>query len=205
MTDKSTGFLAVWSDVTAEQETDYLHWLTREHTTERLGVRGFAGVRVYRSLRNDLLRYFTHYELATPAVLASEAYLARLNAPTPWTQRIMPILGNFVRGGGRVFAEAGTGHGGIIAALRLDNLPFSDPVAAVQGVVGRDRIARAELLETDTAGTGIKTREKTFRGSDETFAWLLLIEGMDEVAVAAAVSSLGMSAAGNLYAQIFEL
>ena len=28
---KGAGFLAIWSDVKAEQETDYLHWLTREH------------------------------------------------------------------------------------------------------------------------------------------------------------------------------
>ncbi len=33
-----TGFLGIWSDVAAQDETDYLHWLTREHTEERLGV-----------------------------------------------------------------------------------------------------------------------------------------------------------------------
>ena len=99
MRDTNSGFLAIWSDVAAEQETDYLHWLTREHTSERLSVEGFAGVRVYRSLQGDVRRYFIHYELASPAALASAAYLARLNAPTPWTQRIMAVVGNFVRGG----------------------------------------------------------------------------------------------------------
>ncbi|RPI34160.1 MAG: hypothetical protein EHM67_14730, partial [Hyphomicrobiaceae bacterium] len=94
---KGTGFLAIWSDVRIEQETDYLHWLTREHTSERLSVDGFLRVRVYRSLEADLRRYFIHYELQSPDVVGSAAYLARLNAPTPWSQRIMPILGNFVR------------------------------------------------------------------------------------------------------------
>jgi hypothetical protein len=42
---KGAGFLAIWSDVKAEQETDYLHWLTREHTSERLDVDGFLRVR----------------------------------------------------------------------------------------------------------------------------------------------------------------
>ena len=114
---QGAGFLAIWSDVRLEEETDYLHWLTREHTSERLGVDGFLRVRVYRSLEAGVRRYFIHYELRSPDVLGSEAYLARLNAPTPWSQRIMPILGNFVRGGGRVLARAGTGEGAFLAAL----------------------------------------------------------------------------------------
>ena len=43
------GFLAIWSDIDAEHETDYLHWLTREHTAERVGVPGFLAVRVFRA------------------------------------------------------------------------------------------------------------------------------------------------------------
>jgi len=76
----SDGFLAIWSDVEPEQETDYLHWLMREHTSERLGVDGFQLVRVYRSLQPGIRRYFIRYELRSPGVLGSEAYLARLNA-----------------------------------------------------------------------------------------------------------------------------
>jgi hypothetical protein len=205
MIDEHTGFLAIWSDVTPEQETDYLHWLTREHTTERLGVPGFAAVRVYRSLQRDIRRYFFHYELTTPAVLASEAYLARLNAPTPWTQRIMRIVGNFGRGGGRVLAQAGVGRGGFIAAIRLDSLAFDDPAATVQSIVAADRIMRAELLETDAEGTSIRTNEKSIRGQDASFAGLLLIEGTDELAVASAAERVGLRAEGNLYSQVFQL
>jgi hypothetical protein len=85
------GFLAIWSDVRIEQETDYLHWLTREHTSERLGVEGFLRVRVYRSLEVGIRRYFIHYELRSPDVVGSAAYLARLNTPTPWSQRMSSI------------------------------------------------------------------------------------------------------------------
>jgi hypothetical protein len=35
------GFLAISSDVPAEQETDYLHGMTREHAQERLAIPGF--------------------------------------------------------------------------------------------------------------------------------------------------------------------
>ena len=62
------------------------HPATEARETERLGVEGFTAVGVYRSLQPDVRRYFIRYDLTTPAVLVSEAYLARLNAPTPWTR-----------------------------------------------------------------------------------------------------------------------
>jgi hypothetical protein len=199
------GFLAIWSDVRIEQETDYLHWLTREHTSERLGVEGFLRVRVYRSLEVGIRRYFIHYELRSPDVVGSAAYLARLNTPTPWSQRIMPILGNFIRGGGRVLARAGIGEGAFLAALRLDDIaPIAGP-ALVANIVKEDRIAAAELLETDAKQSSIPTREKSLREHDRSYAGLLLIEGLDEASVAASVSRLGFSAPDNVYVQVFQL
>ena len=179
----SDGFLAIWSDVEPEQETDYLHWLMREHTSERLGVEGFQQVRVYRLLQPNICRYFIRYKLWSPAVLGSQAYLARLNAPTPWSKRIMPILRNFARGGGRVLARAGIGHGSSLAAIRLDNLSPIAGSALVDSIVAENRIIAAELLETDQDQTSIQTREKGMRANDGSFTALLLIEGLDEAAV----------------------
>jgi len=201
----SDGFLAIWSDVEPEQETDYLHWLMREHTSERLGVDGFQLVRVYRSLQPGIRRYFIRYELRSPGVLGSEAYLARLNAPTPWSKRIMPILRNFARGGGRVLARAGIGHGGVLAAIRLDNLSPIAGSALVDNIVAEDRIIMAELLETDREQTSIQTREKSMREHDRSFAGLLLVDGLDEHAVVGAVTKLGYPSRDNLYTQVFQL
>ena len=200
-----SGFLAIWSDVTPEQETDYLHWLTREHTIERLSVDGFLAVRVYRSSLTDVCRYFIHYELRSPEVLGSSAYLARLNAPTPWSQRIMPILGNFVRGGGRVVAKAGRGRGCALAALKLDSLTSIASEALVENVAKGDRIVAAALLETDQEQTSIQTREKRMRERDRSFAGLLLIEGLDEYAVLSAVGHLNLQSFETTYAQVFNL
>ena len=111
---RGSGFLAIWSDVAAQDLTDYRHWLTREHTTERVTTRGFLASRVFRATRDDINRIFILYELEAPEVLDGEAYLARLNAPTPWSQRIMPKLGNFMRGGGTMVARAGRGEGATI-------------------------------------------------------------------------------------------
>src|SRR3954451_10000748 len=117
------GFLAIWSDVEPDHLTDYRHWLTREHTTERVTTSGFLAVRVFRATRADINRFFILYELESPEVLDGPAYLERLNAPTPWSQRTMPRLGNFIRGGGVMTARAGRGEGATIVALRTERLP----------------------------------------------------------------------------------
>jgi hypothetical protein len=170
-----------------------------------LSVDGFLGVRVYRALRGDVRRYFIHYRLAAPTVLASAAYLERLNAPTPWSQRIMPILGNFARGGGRVVAESGQGHGGVLAAIKLDQLPEDVRDNTLANIAASDRVIAARLLVTDLDRTTIATREKGMRAGDRTFAGLLLVEGLDEVAVSPATARHGFAPPGELYAQIFQL
>ena len=141
---RGAGFLAIWSDVESKDLTDYRHWLTREHTTERVTTKGFLASRVFRLMHSDLNRFFILYELESPEVLDGPAYLARLNAPTPWSQRIMPLLGNFIRGGGVMAARAGRGEGSIVVALRLENLPKD------AGATGRrDRRARRHRRGAD--------------------------------------------------------
>jgi hypothetical protein len=102
---RGAGFLAIWSDVEAHDLTDYRHWLTREHTTERVTTRGFLASRFFRAVRDDINHFFILYELEAREVLDGEAYLARLNVPTSWSQRIMPKLRNFMRGGGIMACE----------------------------------------------------------------------------------------------------
>jgi hypothetical protein len=78
---------------------------------------------VFRRLTPDVRRYLIVYELDSAGVMVGGPYLVRLNAPTDWSRRMMPRLGNFVRGGGRVEAQAGTGWGGFVAAVCLSEVP----------------------------------------------------------------------------------
>src|SRR5882672_1564164 len=156
---RGAGFLAIWSDVEAGHLTDYRHWLTREHTTERVTTKGFLGVRVFRAARADINRFFILYELEAPEVLDGPAYMARLNAPTPWSQRIMPQLGNFIRGGGVMTARAGRGEGSTIAALRLEQLP-EQPRRLADALVALDGVAAVQIGATDQARTSVPTVEK---------------------------------------------
>lgn len=201
---QGNGFLAIWSDVSAAQETDYLHWLTREHTQERLGVQGFIAVRVFRALRKDVNRFLIVYELEDETALAGQPYLDRLNAPTPWSQRIMPVLGNFARGGGRRVASFGSGRGGVVAAVRCAAGELPD-AGLVETLVVQDRIAAAHLLETDAARTGIRTSEKGLRKDDGSFDGLLLVEGLDPSVLRAALAALSPGTDEALYAMVFAL
>jgi hypothetical protein len=187
---QGAGYLAIWSDLTPENETDWAHWITREHAAERVGITGFLACRIFRALGTAANRYFILYELADENVVGGADYLARLNAPTPWSQRIMPRLGNFARGGGRVAASAGLGQGGIIAPLRLDAVPAFDAAAVTAELARLDRIIAARVLFTDVAKTSIKTSEKGMRSDDGSFAAIVLIEGLDELAVRAALHQL---------------
>lgn len=208
---KGEGFLAIWSDVEAAKATDYLHWLTREHTEERLGVDGFLAVRVFRAISEDVNRFLIIYELESREALSGKSYLDRLNAPTPWSKRIMPLLQNFIRGGGRRVLSRGAGRGGYVAALPLSQArDAGEPLVA--GLAKCDRIAAVHLLETDQAKTSIQTNEKTLRAKDQSFASLLLVEGLDQTAIRTALSAvaaappMGVSAADvMLYALTFAL
>ncbi len=183
---RGAGFLAIWSDIEPKALTDYRHWLTREHTTERVTTKGFLASRVFRADRSDIDRFFILYELEAPEVLDGPAYLARLNAPTPWSQRIMPQLGNFVRGGGLITARAGRGEGSTIAALRLERLPEA-PKRLADALVMLDGIAAVQIGATDHARTSVPTVEKGMRQREGFFAGLLIIEALDATSLRSAL------------------
>ena len=35
---QGAGYLAIWSDLAPDDETDWAHWITREHAEERVGA-----------------------------------------------------------------------------------------------------------------------------------------------------------------------
>lgn len=205
MTIKGSGLLAIWSTVDAAFETDYLHWLTREHVFERVGVPGFRCGRVLRQRDSAPAQYMILYEQDDAQVMGSAGYQARLNAPTPWTQRVMPQLQKFRRGGGSIVRQSGHAHafGSCVAVVRFeDGLPDllhseaeagaededeaeSDKWAAVSRI---DRVVNLYAMEVATSGTQISTREKSMRrGEEGEFAGILVVEALDSGALRHAI------------------
>jgi hypothetical protein len=196
MTDQSKGLLAIWSTIAADAETDYLHWLTREHIFERVSVPGFLSGRVFRRRDSQPSQYFMLYELAEASVMSSPAYLARLNDPTPWTQRVMPRLMQFRRGGGSVDISGGHvgAHGSHLALARFDGalpetLTGTKGRQLVEALAELDWVVNVQMMTVQTDATAIATREKSMRSSQEgEFSGLLIIQALDNATLERAVS-----------------
>ena len=127
----------MWRGITAEGEAEYNQWHTREHMPERLVIPGFLVGRRSVDWSLDRHRYFTSYAGRTLEVFRSEAYLARLNAPTAWSERIQPHFRNFIRAACETVHTSG--HG--ITSL--------DGVTAVHVGITHPTITSVRTRETD--------------------------------------------------------
>jgi len=205
-----SGVLAIWNGIAAEAEADFIAWHMREHIPERVGVPGFLRGRRYVAL-SGTPKYFNFYETETPQTLSSAPYLARLNAPSPWTRRVVIRFQDTSRTLCAVAASLGLGDGGYIATLRLNAAGPRDvlvedvtdkvatPLLAEPAIIG------VHLLEGQPESGGAQTEEKTLRGQpDHTAAWILLIEAADpeplQGALAGLASPAALAAAGASYA-----
>src|SRR5580704_9460672 len=179
------GFMAIWSDVGPSDFDFYHHWLLKEHFPERVSVPGFISARVFRRQVGPDFQFFIIYETESPAILASPAYVARLNNPTRMTQQVMPKLKNFVRGAGRVVQSSGVCGGGTAKVVRLEEphsiLSDRDARSALfKRISEMERVLAVRLFEVDTAATTIQTEEKKIRTSkEEIYSQLLVVEAVD--------------------------
>ena len=93
--------LAMWWDMDPAVRADFEDWHAHEHFPERLAIPGFRrGTRWRGAAGGDGV--FVMYEMESHETLSSAPYLARLNAPSPWSTRMMPHHRNMVRSQCRV-------------------------------------------------------------------------------------------------------
>lgn len=187
-------------DVEAQAIEEHDRWHTHEHLPERLSIPGFLrGTRWIATGEGP--RYMVVYEVESLATLASQAYLARLNNPTPWTTRMMPHYRAMNRGLCAVLGSFGWGQGGTAALIRftpqashaaaLNRWLLDEALAAVPDLPG---LGSAHLLQGAQAPT--MTHEQRIRGADGSIDSALIVTGYDSDAVAAYANAL--CAAGGL-------
>jgi hypothetical protein len=188
--------LAFSHDVTAGDEPDWTEWHDREHIPERLSVPGFLRLRRYTAL-GDGPRFFYFYETESLEVLQSPAYLDRLAHPTPWTKRCMQYVVNNRRTACRVASTLGHGLGGVLGVLDLGPAPgraeglrrWLGQTALPSALAGVGMVG-AHLGEADATATAVRTDEKKLlQTPDQMARWLVLLEGVNRDAVAAASSA----------------
>lgn len=212
-----TAALAMWWDIAPDVRADFEHWHAHEHFPERLAIPGFLRASRWRSADGGD-GMFVLYELADHAVLGSPAYLARLNAPTPWSSRLMPHHRNMVRSQCHVLES----RGGVTArcALTVRLAPVAGREADLQRALRR--LAESAPLRPGIAGLHLlrhevppiaATAEQRLRGlADGAAAWVLIASGYDRDALAElgagdldGPSLRAMGAAPDVAMEVFDL
>jgi hypothetical protein len=187
------GAVCIWHDLLPEAKDDFYQWHNREHMPERVAIPGFRIGRRYIALAGAP-EYFNLYEADSVEVLGGPDYLNRLNAPTEWTRRVVPLFRNVSRSICRVAYTSGVGQGGFMLTLRFDVAPaervsveaaltrrLMPPLAERKGISG------VHLCLADDGISKIETAEKKTR-ADGTLVptWIVLIEGSSAADVQAA-------------------
>jgi hypothetical protein len=196
--------LAMWWDMAAAMRPEFEHWHTHEHYPERLGIAGFRRASRWRDVAGGE-GIFQLYELAAHDVVASAPYLERLNAPTPWSTRMMPHHRNMVRSQCHVRSS----FGGVTArhALTLRLSPMSgteggELLQKLQPLLAdlplRAGVAGAHLLQHKSPSIA-QTAEQKIRGGDTYADWVLIVTGYEGDALdALAANELGHASLGLL-------
>lgn len=198
----------MWWNMAPEHRADFEDWHTHEHFPERLGVPGFR--RASRWIRADGGEgVFVLYELESHATLSSPAYLARLNAPTPWSTRLMPHHRDMVRGQTRVLASLGAVIARRALTIRLSPATgraqaLQDALQSLMARIGRTPgFAGAHLLQHETPQIPQTTEQKIRGAADQVADWVLVVcaydtQALDALAAnelsAAALEGLGAAA-----------
>ena len=179
--------LAMWWDMAPDMRREFEDWHTHEHFPERLAIPGFL-----RSSRwidaQDGEAVFVLYELRDHAVLSSGDYLARLNAPTPWSSKLMPHHRNMVRSQNEVLESRGSAMGRYAMTLRFSPADRPEELGAalkarIAQAVSEPGISGAHLLRHRAPDIG-QTREQAIRGgADGAADWTLVVIGYESGAL----------------------
>ncbi len=201
------GAVAIWHDLEPAARDEFYEWHNREHMPERVGIPGFHRGRRYAVIGSGP-EYFNLYEADSLETLTGRDYLDRLNAPTAWTQRVVPHFRNVARAICRVAFTHGVGSGGVMLTLRfaLPDAAQDDLLGALRArhlppLVYRKGIAGLHLGIADRAGSSIETAERKVRAATTLVpSWVVLIEGNSVPDVAEAADELvpPLQAAGGL-------
>ena len=177
--------LAMWWDMAASMRAEFEHWHSHEHFPERLGIPGFLRASRWRV---DGEAFFVLYEIESHQVLASAPYLERLNAPTPWSTRLMPHHRNMVRAQCHVLESQGAVLARHMWTVRLS--PARDHEATlratlaawIRSVAHEPGFSGAHLLRHQAPDIPTTT-EQVIRGGDQGADWVLLVSGYEDDAL----------------------
>jgi hypothetical protein len=182
--------LAMFWDMAPALRAEFEDWHSHEHFPERLGVPGFRRASRWMSATGDD-SVFVLYEVATHEVLGSAAYAAHLNAPTPWSTRMMPHHRNMVRSQCQVVASRGGGVARHALTLRFACAPHRDGDvherldALARDIVSQPGFVGAHLLQHEDPALAPTAEQRIRALADSVAERVLVVCGYDAAALAA--------------------
>jgi hypothetical protein len=182
-----TGAICIWNGIAPEGRDEFYAWHLHEHMPERVAIAGFLRGRRYICLTEETRPdFFTLYETVNIDVTTSEAYLARLNAPTDWTKRATAHFRDTSRALTRVVSSAGPGPGGMLATLRFPGSTAGRAAfqlllaetARLGELAKMAQITGVHLCATNGDASALRTAESKGRSDiQDAPVGVLLIEG----------------------------
>ncbi len=194
-------------DIVPEARNEHDDWHSHEHLPERLAIPGFLRGSRWTAVAGTP-SYFVMYEVRELGVLASPAYLERLNNPSPWTSKMMTNYRGMQRGLCRLIGSFGHGLGSFALVLRFSAALEKETALrdwlldeTLPGLLTQSGLASAHLFESGLQAE--LTAEQRIRGKDTGVDSVLLVTGYSAQNVAelaentlatAALERLGASA-----------
>lgn len=180
--------LAMWWNMAPEVKAEFEDWHAHEHFPERLGLPGFLrGARWTSATGGEGM--FVMYEMQDHGTLSSPQYLARLNAPTPWSTKMMPHHRNMVRTQCHVLESRGGGIARHALTVRLSPESGSDDAlraffhTLANALSIRPGLTGAHLLRHQTPPIALTTEQKIRGASDQAADWVFVVCGYDRAAL----------------------
>ena len=184
------GAIAMWWDIAPEHRAEFEDWHTHEHFPERMRIPGFhRGSRWAAADGGE--GFFVMYELEAYETLVSPAYLARLNAPSPWSTQMMPHHRHMVRSQCRVLESCGGALSRHALTVRLSPADGgADRLrvhlrALAQALRSRPGTTAGHLLQNQTPQIEATTEQKIRGGPDPAADWIFIVCGYELAALQA--------------------
>jgi len=186
------GIMYTAMDVDPGLDEEFNAWYTHEHLHERLSMPGFRRARRYARTPGSQgpgQRYMTIYEARDTAAFASPEYLALLDSPSEWSQRMQPRLRSVSRTIMRVRHSSGPAVGSSLASVEFSPADGEATLRLLREhhgpqLLGRPVVTGFHVVEQDAAATRAKTatQEAINLGAPDLLAdWIVLIEGTGDV------------------------
>jgi len=154
------GFLLVMMQCPPLLEDEFNAWYDTEHVPERLSVPGvLTGLRFICTDGHP--RYLAMYDLETPEVMDSPAYLKVAHGnSSPWTKRVTSRVRVWRSAGKQVWpGQAVTGRAARVTVLRFRGLKAEAEKTLIEGLRAnfekRPETSQMRLLAYDTGADGI--------------------------------------------------